>query len=256
MQRIRPRLTYANVMASIALFLVLAGATAFAAHKLAKGSVGTRQLKANAVTTAKLKHDAVRTNKIARNAVTAAKIRAGAISTAKLGKGAVTGEKIAANTVTGANIDAPSTPFGQVVARLRTSARLSFEAAEPLYPLGSYTQAEGEDDQYLAGIEVSFAASCEAPRSAKAVLVTEVSNLSELTTANRLGAGTVEDQGSGAVTRRLEFGPTEEGGPPMARLAPSVATNRNLAVQLTSASCASGEGVSASGGQLDVIGTR
>ena len=51
MKRLRKRLTYANVMSSIAVFLVLGGGAAFAAGKLAKNSVGTKQLKNNAVTT-------------------------------------------------------------------------------------------------------------------------------------------------------------------------------------------------------------
>lgn len=59
MKRLRKHLTYANVMASIAVFLVLGGGAAFAAGKLAKNSVGTKQLKANSVTTAKIKKDAV-----------------------------------------------------------------------------------------------------------------------------------------------------------------------------------------------------
>ncbi len=50
MKQIRKRLTYANVMSSIAVFLVLGGATAFAAGKLGKNRVGTKQLKNNAVT--------------------------------------------------------------------------------------------------------------------------------------------------------------------------------------------------------------
>jgi hypothetical protein len=50
-----PRLTYANVIATLALFLALGGATAFAASTLGKNSVGTRQLKKNAVTGAKVK---------------------------------------------------------------------------------------------------------------------------------------------------------------------------------------------------------
>src|ERR1700761_259413 len=54
MQSVRKRLTYANVMSSIAVFLVLGGATAFAASQLEKESVGANQLKKGAVTPAKL----------------------------------------------------------------------------------------------------------------------------------------------------------------------------------------------------------
>jgi hypothetical protein len=71
-KQIRKRLTYANVMSSLAIFLVIGGATAFAA--LGKNTVGSKQLKKNAVTTPKIK----------KNAVTAAKIRNGAVTGAKV----------------------------------------------------------------------------------------------------------------------------------------------------------------------------
>jgi len=81
-------------MSSIAVFLILGGATAFAADKLAKNSVGTKQLKNNAVTTKKIKN----------NAVTAGKIKNGAVTNGKLGEGAVTGNKIAAGTIGRGNL--------------------------------------------------------------------------------------------------------------------------------------------------------
>jgi hypothetical protein len=76
--QIRKRLTYANVMSSIAVFLILGGATAFAASK-----IGANQLKANSV----------KTGKIVKEAVTAGKIKNGAITTNKLANDAVTGAK-------------------------------------------------------------------------------------------------------------------------------------------------------------------
>ena len=50
-----PRLTYANVVSTLCLFLLLGGG-AYAATKLPKNSVGTGQLKKNAVTGAKVKN--------------------------------------------------------------------------------------------------------------------------------------------------------------------------------------------------------
>jgi hypothetical protein len=64
-------------MSSIAVFLVLGGATAFAASQLGKNSVGPKQLKKNAVTAAKVK----------KNAITAAKIKPGAVTGAKIDEG-------------------------------------------------------------------------------------------------------------------------------------------------------------------------
>ncbi len=63
MQRIRKRLTFANVVACIALFVALGGAS-YAATRLPKNSVGSKQLKKNAVTTAKIKNGAVTGAKI------------------------------------------------------------------------------------------------------------------------------------------------------------------------------------------------
>jgi hypothetical protein len=61
----RPRLTYANVVASLALFIALGGAS-YAATSLPKGSVGTDQIQAEAVRTGKVADDAVTAVKLAQ----------------------------------------------------------------------------------------------------------------------------------------------------------------------------------------------
>jgi hypothetical protein len=50
----RPKLTYANVVATLALFIALGGGS-YAAFKLPKNSVGTKQIKKGAVTGPKIK---------------------------------------------------------------------------------------------------------------------------------------------------------------------------------------------------------
>lgn len=70
MQKIRGRLTYANVTATIALFVALGGVS-YAATQLPKNSVGSKQIKNNAVTGAK----------IANGAVTGAKIQLSSLGT-------------------------------------------------------------------------------------------------------------------------------------------------------------------------------
>jgi hypothetical protein len=59
MKRLRGQLTYANVISTLCLFLLLGGGTAFAAAHLAKNSVGTKQIKNNAITAAKIANGAV-----------------------------------------------------------------------------------------------------------------------------------------------------------------------------------------------------
>ena len=61
MKRLRAKLTYANVAATLALFVALAGGTAYAADQLGKESVGTKQLAKGAVTPAKLSKAAKKT---------------------------------------------------------------------------------------------------------------------------------------------------------------------------------------------------
>jgi hypothetical protein len=56
--RVRPRLSYANVMATVAVFIALGGAS-YAAFKLPKNGVGTKQLKKNAVIGVKVKDDSL-----------------------------------------------------------------------------------------------------------------------------------------------------------------------------------------------------
>jgi len=85
-KQLHKRLTYANVMSSIAVFLVLGGATALAAG-LAKNSVGSKQLKKNAVTAAKIKKNAVTGAKIKANAVTGAKVKNGSLTGADINLG-------------------------------------------------------------------------------------------------------------------------------------------------------------------------
>jgi hypothetical protein len=54
MKRLLPALTYANVISTLCLILLLGGGTAYAASRLGKESVGAPQLKKGAVTPAKL----------------------------------------------------------------------------------------------------------------------------------------------------------------------------------------------------------
>jgi hypothetical protein len=78
MSRLRAHLSYANVIATLALFCALGG-VGYAAARLPRNSVGTKQIK--------------------KGAVSAAKIRAGAVTAAKIRDGAVTGAKVSVSTL-------------------------------------------------------------------------------------------------------------------------------------------------------------
>jgi hypothetical protein len=57
--RLRPRLTFANVVSVLALFVALGG-SAYAALSLPRNSVGSKQIRRNAVTSSKVKNHSLR----------------------------------------------------------------------------------------------------------------------------------------------------------------------------------------------------
>jgi hypothetical protein len=117
-QRLRSKLTYANVMATIAVFGVIAGGSAWAASK-----IGTNQIKNGAVTAKKLHSKAVTTKKIKNNAVNGDKVADGSIGTADLGDNTVSNAKIQGDAVDKAKIASNSVganELGPVVQRTNT----------------------------------------------------------------------------------------------------------------------------------------
>jgi hypothetical protein len=91
-------------MSSIAVFLVLGGATAYAAKKIGsneiKGnSITTGKVKKEAITASKIKNSSIDASKLANNAVTSAKIADNAVTTTKIADSAVTNGKLANGSV-------------------------------------------------------------------------------------------------------------------------------------------------------------
>lgn len=80
----RSRLTYANVVSTIALILAIGGGAAFAASK-----IGTREIKANAVTTGKIAPGSVTSKRLARQAVRTKNLAARSVNSAQIAKDAV-----------------------------------------------------------------------------------------------------------------------------------------------------------------------
>jgi hypothetical protein len=97
--RLRQHLTYANVMATIAAFGMIAGGSAYAISK-------------------------IDTRDIASGAVTAKKLHAAAVKTSKLGAGAVTNDKLADGAVESRN-------FGQFAPVAMAGAVVFYEGGHP-----------------------------------------------------------------------------------------------------------------------------
>jgi hypothetical protein len=102
LRRFVPRPSYANVIATIALFVALGGAAVAAG--LPKNSIGPNQLKRGAVTAAKIRKQAITSGKLAPKAVTAGKLGPNAVLPGNLGNGVVSTSKIAAGAVIASSI--------------------------------------------------------------------------------------------------------------------------------------------------------
>jgi len=135
----KPKLTYANVASTLALFIALTGATAFAATKLPAKSVGEFQLRpgavtadklrTNAVTAPKIKAGAVKQGKLANGSVTAQKLAQGSVASASLQEGAVANAKLGAEAVTGDK--ALESTFSQVPSAAKADFATNAESASP-----------------------------------------------------------------------------------------------------------------------------
>jgi hypothetical protein len=245
-KRVGRSLSYANVMSSIAVFLVLGGATAFAA-----GKIGPHKLKANAVTTPKIKANAVTTRKIKKSAITTAKIKDKAVKSEKLDDNAVIATKIASGAVTGPKIDVATTPFGRIVQEARGSSTKALpKGALTVYPLqgNTYSQPAGRDDTYLGQIEVVISESCTGLRKVTTGLLVDPVNPLTATEAELVAPRTIEDTGTEPLTTRISIGPA-------AGFQPAKATTHSLYLAAV-ASCETGTGVTATSGGIDVIGTE
>ncbi len=96
--RLRSKLNYSNVVASLALFVALGGTAA--AVVIPRHSVGAKQLKRGAVTAAALRKGAVTSKKLAPKSVIGGKLGPAAVGPGNIGNGAVTAAKLAKNSVT------------------------------------------------------------------------------------------------------------------------------------------------------------
>jgi hypothetical protein len=167
-------------MSSIAVFLVLGGATAFAASQLGRNSVGSKQLK--------------------RNAVTAAKIKKNAVTKTKIKKNSIDSSKVADGSLTGADINAGSTPFSQVVYKARGTGAVALpNGGGGLYPLSNatYTQAANRDDMYIGALDVTIQSTCTGTRSVVVYILIDPANPSVPTINDVVATGQIEDKAVG-----------------------------------------------------------
>lgn len=108
----RPRLTYANIVSTLALFLALGGGAAYAASKvsssdLAKGAVHTSNVFKRAITSGKLAVGAVRSNQVVDGAIGSKQLANSAVGTKQIANAAIGSKQIGAAAVAPSNLEFP-----------------------------------------------------------------------------------------------------------------------------------------------------
>jgi len=157
------KLSYANVVSTLALFIALTGATAFAASKLPDRSVGEFQLRPgavtaekirkNAVTAPKIKAEAIKQGKIANGSIVAAKLTGGSVSNSSLQEGSVTNSKLAPEAVTGDK--ALESTFSQVPSASKADFATNAESASPpaFAAISSEATIDSSYSKAIAGVK-------------------------------------------------------------------------------------------------------
>lgn len=166
MKHLRKHLSFANVIACMALFVALGSSAYAVTAMLPKKSVKTKHLAQGVVTTTKLRNGAVTAAKIRNGAVTAQKIAVGAVgstqlldggvrsvdlgggvvTTGKLKDGAVTNDKLGNSAVTTAKLGADSVTTGKIQDGAVTAAKLAPTFGAQLVKAVSYaTKASATD---------------------------------------------------------------------------------------------------------------
>lgn len=135
---LRPKLTYANVVATLALALVIGGGTVYAAAKLGKNTVSSKAIKNGAVKGADLGKNAVTSPKIKDGTIAADDIAAGVIAglTADVTGTATAGPQGGVNTNTTSPLPLSGTttftPEASDVTAIAAEARFSIATTNAL----------------------------------------------------------------------------------------------------------------------------
>jgi hypothetical protein len=126
---LRSRLTYANVVGTLALCLAIGGGTVYAASELGRNDVKSKNIAKGAVKTSDLATDAVTSEKLKDGTVTGADLQDGAITAGDIQDGTITAEDIVAGVIPQLDADvtgsATAGPQGGINANTTTPLPLS-----------------------------------------------------------------------------------------------------------------------------------
>lgn len=98
----RPRLTYANIVSTSALFLALGGGAAYAANEIHSGDIAPKAVKSS-----DLAAGAVRTSNVFKRAIVSGKLAVGAVRSNQIADGVVGSQQIGTSAVAPSNLEFP-----------------------------------------------------------------------------------------------------------------------------------------------------
>jgi len=230
----------ALILSVVALIAALAG-TAFAA-----GTIGSSDVKNNSLKSADLKDGA---------GVKGVDAKDDSLKGSAFADGSVTGADVADDSLTGASVNESSLSVSRLVAKLggASGAPVTGSISPITLPNGAYTQGADSTDTYIAGGDVTFAASCTQPRNITGYLVIDGIVPAASTIA---GAINLADTGTGAVTRHFNVNPNSVPGTPgMTQFRTGSPVNHQFVLYL-GANCNSGSGVTLNSVGVDVLSNR
>jgi hypothetical protein len=111
LRKLRSRITYANVVSTLALGLAIGGGTAYAATK-----IGTSNIRYHAVTGSKLASNAVTASKVKNSALSGSDLRDNSVTSADIRAGTLLATDFAANQLPKGDKGDPATSIFGVVA--------------------------------------------------------------------------------------------------------------------------------------------
>ncbi len=223
--KLRARLTYANVMATLGVFIALGG-TAYAVN-----TIGSSDVIDDSLLSQDIKNQTVGTADLAIDSVWGSRIRDNAILSAH----------VVDSTLTGSDILESSLKAARTVARARNSSATSADGgvSNVNVPLtgNTWTQLNDETDQFFGEVVVTEPAVCTGGGGT--------------TVTVKLGADSIASLASNSG-----FGPHTLRFSTQARVSPGTDTARTLTATLTNNCTGPGEFTSVDSLKVDVLGTR
>jgi len=147
LRKLRSRMTYANVMSTIALGLAIGGGTAYAATK-----IGTSNIRYHAVTGSKLATNAVTASKVKNSALSGSDLRNNSVTSDDIRNGTLQAVDFAPNQLPKGDKGDKGDPATSIFGVVANGGLLSFKGATAVSGSNPYTITFNQDVSKCAAV--------------------------------------------------------------------------------------------------------